>query len=128
MIIKNKNMLPYYSLINFAERANIPIYLFVANRLISLIQQGKILPGTFLPGTREMAVIISVHRNTIINAYSEMISQGWIESIARKGYLVMSDLPIVKPRSFRPEIKYSSAPPVLAEESTFDFSDFKFIP
>lgn len=121
-------MLPYYSLINFEERSNIPIYLFIANRLIALIQQGKILPGSFLPGTREMAEILGVHRNTVTNAYNELISQGWTQSILRKGHQVITDLPIVKPRSFRPEVKYASDPPVLAEQPAYNFSDFRFMP
>lgn len=121
-------MLPYHSLINLEERENMPIYLFVANRLIAMIQQGKIPPGTLLPGTREMAVMINVHRNTVISAYAELISQGWTRSLNRKGYQVVEDLPIVKPRTFRPEVKYTSEPPVLSETPAYNFKDFRFVP
>ncbi|MDR6943774.1 MocR-like pyridoxine biosynthesis transcription factor PdxR [Mucilaginibacter pocheonensis] len=95
-------MLPYHSLIVFDEKTNRPVYRFIANRLISLIQHGTLLPGTFLPGTREMAVLLKLHRNTIIKAYNELIAQGWAEAIDRKGIQIIAELPIVKPRSFNP--------------------------
>ncbi|MEO3405668.1 PLP-dependent aminotransferase family protein [Mucilaginibacter sp. CAU 1740] len=121
-------MLPYQSLISFDEKINIPMYRYIANRLIALIQQGKLLPGTFLPGTREMAAMINVHRNTVINAYNELISQGWLKAINRKGFQVIPELPIVKPRSFHPEQKYSVPPPQNTGEFIDNFIDFRFIP
>ncbi|SDF76536.1 GntR family transcriptional regulator / MocR family aminotransferase [Mucilaginibacter pineti] len=112
-------MLPYQTLIIVEQKNGIPIYRQIANRLISLIQSGKILPASFLPGTREMAGIINVHRNTVIAAYNELVLQGWAEAIPKKGYRIIPDLPIIKPRSFHPEPNFIIAP----EDDVSDYYD-----
>ena len=53
-------------------------------------------------------MLLNVHRNTVTSAYDELISQGWVEALNRKGFQVILDLPITKPRSFRPEKKYTA--------------------
>src|SRR5688572_6051287 len=95
--------LPFKTLINIERGHQLPIYEQIANGLIKLIQDGRITPGTFLPGTREMAELLVIHRKTIINAYEELLAQGWIESLPRKGYKVVPDLPVTKPRTFHPK-------------------------
>lgn len=112
-------MLPYQSLINIEQHNGVPIYRQIANRLIALVQSGKIIPATYLPGTREMAGIINVHRNTIIAAYNELVLQGWAEAVPKKGYRIIPDLPIIKPRSFHPEPNFITAP----EEDLSDYYD-----
>lgn len=94
--------LPFKTLIVLDRNSTVPLYSQIANKLIGLIGQGKILPGTFLPATREMAGLLDIHRKTVIQAYEELEIQGWIEPVARRGFRVLLDLPIVKPRSFRP--------------------------
>ncbi|GAA3958478.1 PLP-dependent aminotransferase family protein [Pedobacter ginsengiterrae] len=121
-------MLPFRSLINFGERKNMPIFQFIANHLITLIRQGKILPGSSLPATREMAILIEVHRNTITKAYNELRAQGWVDAIHRKGFVVRSDLPISKPRSYPLEIKYYSDPVIPEKASIYIPKGFNFIP
>lgn len=95
--------LPFKTLIILERNSSVPLYTQVANKLIMLISQGKILPGTFLPATRVMAAMLDIHRKTVIQAYEEMDIQGWIEPVSRKGYCVLRNLPIVKPRSFQPK-------------------------
>lgn len=119
--------LPFSTLVVLDRSSSMPLYNQVANRLISLIGQGKILPGTFLPATREMALLLKIHRKTVIQAYDELEIQGWIEPVSRKGFRVLLDLPIVKPRSFKPknhfllsnatvEEVFSNAEPLLLSE------------
>ncbi len=92
--------------------SRLPIYIQVSNELAKLIREGKITPGTFLPGTREMAAELSIHRKTIINAYDELTAQGWIASIPRKGFRVVPDLPVIKPRTFRPKSNFPAQPAI----------------
>ncbi|HMG09027.1 MAG TPA: PLP-dependent aminotransferase family protein [Mucilaginibacter sp.] len=101
-------MLPYDSLIVVDKENQLPVYKQITNRLIGLIQKGLIPPGTFFPGTRQMAELITVNRKTIINAYEELLTEDWIESIDRKGYRVTPELPVIKPRSFQPPSHFSS--------------------
>lgn len=101
-------MLPFNTLIVIDRKNSTPVYMQVCTGLMALMQQGKISPGIFLPGTREMAELLGIHRKTVINAYDELAAQGWIESLPRKGFRVIPDLPVVKPRSFRPQNNFAS--------------------
>lgn len=91
-------MLPFQTLITLNKKASTPIYQQVANRLVSLIREGIIRPGAALPGSREMAELLQLHRKTIVAAYEELNAQDWIETIPRKGVFVAQNLPEVKPR------------------------------
>jgi GntR family transcriptional regulator/MocR family aminotransferase len=102
--------LPFKTLINIDRRNHLPVYVQIANELIKLIREGKITPGTFLPGTREMAELLAIHRKTIINAYEELSAQGWVAPLPRKGYQVVQDLPVTKPRTFRPKNNFATTP------------------
>lgn len=93
-------MLPFKTLIIIEETSRIAIYRQIADRLIVLIQEGVIQPGTFLPSSREMASLLERHRKTVIAAYEELIIQDWIETLPRKGIRVAVNLPQVKPKSF----------------------------
>ncbi|MCE7070523.1 PLP-dependent aminotransferase family protein [Dyadobacter sp. CY327] len=101
------SMLPFKTLIKIDRTGHPAVYIQLANGLINLIRDGKIIPGTFLPGTREMARIIQIHRKTVINAYDELATQGWIESLPQKGFRVVPDLPVVKPRTYHPKSNFS---------------------
>ncbi|WP_315818657.1 winged helix-turn-helix domain-containing protein [Paraflavitalea speifideaquila] len=93
-------MLPFQTLIIVDKTIPTPIYQQVANRLVSLIREGLIKPGIALPGSREMAELLQLHRKTIVAAYEELRAQDWIETIPRKGAFVAQNLPEVKPRKF----------------------------
>lgn len=93
-------MLPFQTLISIDKKTSTPVYLQVANRLIALIREGIIKPGAALPGSREMAVLLQLHRKTIVAAYEELYMQDWIQTIPRKGVFVAQHLPEVKPRKF----------------------------
>jgi len=62
---------------------------------ISLITDGTLQPSDPLPSSRTLAELIGINRNTVKLAYEELISQGWAESIERKGVFVLSSLPIL---------------------------------
>jgi len=95
-------MLPFSTLIQIDRDSGMPVYQQVANRLIQLIQEGRIQPGAFLPGTRDLAATLQLHRKTVVAAYTELERQDWIRSLPRKGVQVSPELPEIKPRSFRP--------------------------
>lgn len=99
-------MLPFENLILIDKEQAIPVFRQITDRMIGLIRDGSLKPGVFLPGTRQMAQILCVNRKTIIKSYDEMLGQNWIETIMRKGYRVMLDLPLIKPRSFQPRTSF----------------------
>lgn len=52
------------------------------------IKEGKLLQGEKLPSTRSLAEYLQVSRSTVDFAYSQLLSEGYIESIPCKGYFV----------------------------------------
>lgn len=97
MIVHN---LIYSELIRIDRSAVTPIYQQIANNLIRIIREGMIRPGGKFPSSRQMAEILQVHRKTIIAAYDELVVQGWVTTVSRKGMIVSENLPEMKPQHF----------------------------
>lgn len=98
-------MLPFPTLIFIDRKADSPVYQQIANQLVKLIRDGIIQPGARLPGSRELADLLKVHRKTVVAAYNELDAQDWIEIAPRKGVKVSPHLPGLKPRSFKPSAR-----------------------
>jgi GntR family transcriptional regulator/MocR family aminotransferase len=88
-------MLPYKSLIQIDRSSSVTIYIQVCNSFISLITNGTLQPSDVLPSSRILAELIGINRNTVKLAYEELISQGWAESVERRGVFVLSKLPVI---------------------------------
>lgn len=89
-------MLPYSSMIAINKESKMPIFIQITNGLIKQILRGRIKPGLKLPGSRQMANQLGVHRNTVISSYEELESQGWITAVPAKGNFINETLPKVK--------------------------------
>jgi len=87
-------MLPYKSLIQVDRNASVTLHIQVCNSFISLITNGTLQASDLLPSSRVLAELIGINRNTVKLAYEELISQGWAESVERKGVFVLSRLPM----------------------------------
>lgn len=70
-----------------------PIYLQIADAIINDIYFGRLKFGDALPGSRKLAGILKVNRNTIVEAYDVLLSEEWAVSKARKGIFVSDKLP-----------------------------------
>jgi GntR family transcriptional regulator/MocR family aminotransferase len=102
-------MLPYKSLIQVDRNSSVTLYIQVCNSFIALITNGTLQPADLLPGSRILAELIGINRNTVKLAYEELISQGWAEAIERKGVFVLSKLP-ARSRTVRSEPSKSDSP------------------
>ncbi len=71
-----------------------PVFLRIAYGLRHAIQTGQLAAREPLPSARKLAAQLNTNRHTIMAAYQELIAQGWVESIERKGYHVAPSLPI----------------------------------
>lgn len=89
-------MIPYKSILKIDKTSKQAIYLQLGNQLIELIKSGILAPKTKLPSSRVLAEIIGLHRKTIVACYDELLIQGWLESIPKKGTYVHSEIPILK--------------------------------
>ena len=72
-----------------------PLYLQLVKALEEGIRNGRFKPGDALPGTRAMAELLGVNRNTTLAAYRELEAEGWIEVAPDRGTFVALKLPFV---------------------------------
>lgn len=81
-------LVPYQSFIQLTRGTATPVYLQVAHQLINAIQRGYLPDGHKLPGSRQLARILGLHRNTIVSSYAELEAQGWIAIYPNRGTFV----------------------------------------
>ncbi|MBX7080957.1 MAG: PLP-dependent aminotransferase family protein [Nannocystaceae bacterium] len=70
-----------------------PRYASIATGIIAAIRGGRLRAGDRLPPTRVLAARLGVHRNTVVAAYRELATQGWIDASHGRGTFVGSPLP-----------------------------------
>ena len=72
------------------ENAGIPIYKQIFNYFIAEIQAGRYAVGNKLPSIRVLCRELNVSKSTVENAYSLLLSEGYVESARGSGYIVSS--------------------------------------
>ncbi|WP_430905983.1 PLP-dependent aminotransferase family protein [Maribacter sp. 2-571] len=93
-------MIPYKTTLQIDRSGKQPIYLQLANQFVGLIKKNVLVPGAKLPGSRTLAAQLSVHRKTVIACYDDLLLQGWIVSIPKKGTFVHQNIPTLQKRAF----------------------------
>ncbi|GGG87325.1 GntR family transcriptional regulator [Parapedobacter pyrenivorans] len=81
-------LVPYRSFIQVDRGSSTPVYLQVAHQLINAIQRGYLMDGHKLPGSRLLAKLLGLHRNTVVASYAELDAQGWVETRPSQGVFV----------------------------------------
>ena len=79
---------PWELQIELLRNTDTSIHVQIAQKIIEEIQHGRFAVGSALPGTRELATILGVNRKTVVQAYEEMIAQGWLHSEHKRGTFV----------------------------------------
>ncbi len=82
------------------------LYLRVATAIQQAILDGRLKPGSHLPGTRTLAGSLGVHRRTIVTALQVLESEGWVVGSPNRGACVASH----PPESARPSPETGQAP------------------
>ncbi len=67
----------------------IPIYEQLGSQISQLIESGKMKEGEALPSVRKLAKQIGVANNTIVKAYNDLESRGFIKTYGNKGAFVL---------------------------------------
>lgn len=75
-------------LVSLSPGGSGPLYIQVAEAILEAIRTGRIQPGQAVPGVRELAERLGVHRNTALAAVHELEAQGWLISRPRAGFFV----------------------------------------
>jgi GntR family transcriptional regulator/MocR family aminotransferase len=96
-----------------------PAYLQITNAMIYQIQTGRLRKGFKMPGTRHLSDTLGIHRKTLQRALNELLAQGWLEIIPRKGTYVSKNLPKLKP------IKSMLKKPAISYPEKMNFSMLK---
>src|SRR6266536_297341 len=79
------------------------------------IQSGRLHPGTRLPSSRALAQDLGIARNTIVEAYGQLVAEGWLTAVTgsgtRVGDRVIETVPAVAPGPprGRPELRHALA-------------------
>ncbi len=77
--------------------SHVPLYEQIYEYIKGEITNARISAGEKLPSTRLLAGYLSVSRSTVILAYDQLLSEGYIENVPRSGYLVC-DIETVFPK------------------------------
>jgi GntR family transcriptional regulator/MocR family aminotransferase len=72
---------------------DIPLYQQLYTHLQRAILSGDMKPGTRLPSTRALAIQLNVSRNTVLNAYQQLIAEGYLDGMVGNGTFVARILP-----------------------------------
>ena len=65
-----------------------PINRQIVDGVRRLIASGELEPGTALPSVRGLALQLSINPNTVAKAYSDLTTEGWLESRPGLGVFV----------------------------------------
>lgn len=74
--------------INLEADSKKPLYEQIYEYIKLEIQTGNLLPHEKLPSARALASHLQVSRSTIDLAYSQLVSEGYVEAVPCKGYFV----------------------------------------
>ncbi len=75
-----------------------PVFQRLYRQLRAAVLEGRLRPGARLPATRFLARELGLSRNTVLTAYDQLASEGFLELRHRSGVFVAEDLPIAAPR------------------------------
>lgn len=82
--------------IQLNEKSDKAIYLQIADAIIKDIHSGRLKAGDALPGSRNLAQLLKVNRNTVVEALNVLIIEGWLIPKERQGTFVADTLPDFK--------------------------------
>lgn len=97
----------------------------------AMILNGKFSAEEKLPSSRDLAKKLSVSRNTVLESYSQLVSEGYIEARQGSGTVVAKGIAQQKKQSYTRDIAANSIP-FDTKEKTIDFRsgvpDFSLFP
>jgi GntR family transcriptional regulator / MocR family aminotransferase len=84
---------------------HMPLHRQLYDGLRAAILAGRLAAGARLPATRVLAAELGVSRNTVLDAYAQLLAEGYVEGRAGSGTFVSRALPddLLHVRAARPE-------------------------
>ncbi|MDN0195257.1 PLP-dependent aminotransferase family protein [Streptomyces sp. S.PNR 29] len=68
----------------------------LTDALREAVRTGRLAPGTRLPSSRSLAADLGIARNTVADAYAELVAEGWLTARQGSGTRV-AELPVAAP-------------------------------
>lgn len=103
--------------IALTERSKVPMYRQLYDWFRKAIIEGSLRPGQRVPSTRGLAVELRISRIPVINAYAQLLTEGYFESFLGAGTCVARSIPddagsfsAVRPRK-KPQAKAQPSGP-----------------
>jgi GntR family transcriptional regulator/MocR family aminotransferase len=85
--------MPYLPFITFDEKSEASLYRQIYERIRRSILSGELHSGRQLPASRLLAKQLGVLRMTVVNAYEQLLAEGYLASRAGAGTFVAEHLP-----------------------------------
>lgn len=104
---------------NLNTQSKIALYVQLYEYIKKEIKDGTIPAFTKLPAKRKLAIYLHVSKNTVEAAYEQLLAEGYIESISRKGYFVCEIEQMIRVEGSEDRIEEVS---FLERDYTFDFT------
>ncbi|HEX2037108.1 MAG TPA: PLP-dependent aminotransferase family protein [Chloroflexota bacterium] len=79
--------------LDHAPGATRPLYRQLYDQLREAILSGQLAAGTRLPATRTLQATLGVARTTVVNAFAQLLAEGYLEAKVGSGTYVASTLP-----------------------------------
>jgi GntR family transcriptional regulator/MocR family aminotransferase len=86
---------PWTPNIIIRRKADASVHQQIVHALIEEIRTGRLPPRSALPGSRKFAELLDVNRKTVVQAYEELIAQGWLTADATRATFVSGDFPVM---------------------------------
>jgi GntR family transcriptional regulator/MocR family aminotransferase len=109
---------------SFQPDSNAPLYQALYAQIRAAILSGELIGGMKLPSTRALAEELNISRNTVLNAYRQLLAEGYLEGHEGSGTFVAHVLPellLVAPHSPVPKMapfpETKSSRPVFSERA-----------
>lgn len=90
---------------DFSRRGEHPLYEYLYHCLKEDILSGRIPAGTKLPSKRELAADNQISIRTVMNAYDQLLTEGYITAEEKRGYFA-AKLETAPERSSFPPVPY----------------------
>jgi len=93
------------TLVTFDNRSSIPFYKQIYDGYRAAILSGRLRPGERLPSTRALATELNISRLPVVNAFEQLLHEGYIEGRAGSGTYVKDSIPdeLARPAATLPQ-------------------------
>nr|WP_298686206.1 PLP-dependent aminotransferase family protein [uncultured Dongia sp.] len=87
-----------------------PLFRQLYGELRQAILGGRLRPGDRLPASRALADELNISRNTVLGAFEQLLSEGYLVMRGGSGTYVAGDLPDLTPEAIKPHGSIGAAP------------------